>query len=73
MIGDLKMTPLLRGYRSRPRADVSAFRAAIEAFVAIVSNMGDRPQDMEINPLFVRPEGRGVNAADGLIVLASPE
>jgi succinyl-CoA synthetase beta subunit len=30
--------------------------------------LGDRLQDAEINPLFVRAEGRGVAAADGVVV-----
>jgi acyl-CoA synthetase (NDP forming) len=70
MIAELKMAPLLQGYRGRPRADVAALRAAIEAFAEMVRSLGDRLREAEINPLFVLPEGQGVKAADGLVVLA---
>ena len=32
--------------------------------------LGDRLVEAEINPVFVLPEGQGVRAADGLVVLA---
>ena len=36
----------------------------------MVAQLGERLQEAEINPLFVRPEGQGVLAADGVLVLA---
>jgi hypothetical protein len=39
------------------------------AFAGMVSSLGDRLVEAEINPLFVLPEGQGVRAADGLVVL----
>jgi acetate---CoA ligase (ADP-forming) len=69
MIGELTMAPLLAGYRGRPRADLTALCSAIEAFAAMASCLGDRLAEAEINPLFVLPEGGGVKAADGLVVL----
>ncbi|MFD2183315.1 acetate--CoA ligase family protein [Rhodoplanes azumiensis] len=70
MIAELKLAPLLHGYRGRPAADTAALVAAIEAFSVMVTSLGDRLQEAEINPLFVRPAGHGVAAADGLVVLA---
>jgi hypothetical protein len=35
----------------------------------MISSLGERLIEAEINPLFVLPEGRGVRAADGLVVL----
>ena len=32
--------------------------------------LGEALLEAEINPLFVLPEGRGVRAADGVVVLA---
>ena len=72
MIAELKMAPLLSGYRGRPRADLAALCAAIEAFAAMASRLGDRLAEAEINPLFVMTEGGGVKAADGLVVLRAP-
>jgi hypothetical protein len=37
----------------------------------MVSTLGERLIEAEINPLFVLPQGRGVRAADGLVVLRS--
>lgn len=71
MIAELTLAPLLTGYRGRPAADVAALVAAIEAFAAMVTCLGDRLQEAEINPLFVRPAGQGVAAADGLVVLST--
>jgi acyl-CoA synthetase (NDP forming) len=69
MIGELKMSKLLQGYRGRPKGDLDALAAAIVAFSNMAMALGDRLAEAEINPLFVLPEGHGVRAADGLVVL----
>jgi succinyl-CoA synthetase beta subunit len=69
MIGELKVAKLLQGYRGRLKGDVDALAAAIVAFSNMATALGDRLADAEINPLFVLPEGHGVRAADGLVVL----
>ena len=66
----LKTWPLLDGYRGRPKADVDALVQAIVAFSQMAAQLGDRLIEAEINPLFVLPEGQGVRAADGVVVLA---
>ena len=71
MIGELKTAPLLSGYRKRPKADVEALANAIVAFSRMVTQLGSRLVEAEINPLFVMSEGRGVFAADGVVVLTS--
>jgi len=43
--------------------------SAILAFSDMIVDLGDRLVEAEINPLFVLPEGQGVRAADGLVVL----
>ena len=70
MAKELKIWPLLNGYRGRPSADVGALVDAIVAFSAMVARLGDRLVEAEINPLFVLPVGQGVRAADGVAVLA---
>jgi acetate---CoA ligase (ADP-forming) len=42
---------------------------AIVAFSEMVARLGERLVEAEINPLFVLPEGEGVRAADGVVVL----
>lgn len=69
MIGELRSAPLLNGFRGRPKADVAALVSAILAFSDMVTVLGDRLAEAEINPLFVLPEGQGVRAADGLAIL----
>jgi acetate---CoA ligase (ADP-forming) len=66
----LRTWPLLDGYRGRPKADVDALVRAIVAFSKMAAQLGDRLIEAEINPLFVLPDGQGVRAADGVVVLA---
>ncbi|RDI22819.1 acyl-CoA synthetase (NDP forming) [Pseudacidovorax intermedius] len=70
MAQSLKTWPLLDGFRRRPKADVAALVDAIVAFSAMAAQLGERIVEAEINPVFVLPEGQGVRAADGVLVLA---
>jgi hypothetical protein len=36
----------------------------------MAAQLGERLVEAEINPVFVLPQGRGVRAADGVVVLA---
>jgi acetate---CoA ligase (ADP-forming) len=73
MVDDLKSAPLLQGFRGRPLADVAALVAAIVAFSNMIGAIGDELAEAEINPLFVLPRGRGVVAADGVVIVKSPD
>ena len=68
MIAELTSAPLLRGFRGRPPADVDALADAIVAFSRMIERIGDKLSEAEINPLFVLPRGRGVVAADAVVV-----
>ncbi len=70
MAKDLKTWPLLDGFRGRPKADVAALVDAIVAFSRMAAQLGERLVEAEINPVFVLPQGQGVRAADGVLVLA---
>src|SRR5262249_60871981 len=59
IINELRSAPLLRGFRGRPACDVGALAQAILTFSAMVSTLGERLIEAEINPLFVLPQGRG--------------
>jgi len=39
----------------------------------MAAQLGNRLLEAEINPIFVLPQGQGVCAADGVVVLASSE
>jgi len=71
MLKELKTWPLLDGFRGRPKADVDALVTTIVAFSRMTAQLGERLIEAEINPVFVLPEGQGVRAADGVVVLAA--
>jgi len=63
----LKCAPLFHGFRGYPRADLNA---ATEAILAVAKMVEDNPSwivELDINPLMLLAEGRGVVAADALI------
>lgn len=65
----LKTWPLLDGYRGRAKADVPALIQAVLAFARMATALQAQLIEAEINPLFVKPMGQGVCAADGVVVL----
>jgi acyl-CoA synthetase (NDP forming) len=69
MVREIKGFSLLDGARGRPRADVDALVDAICKVAALANAAGDRLHELDINPLMVLPAGRGVKAADALVVL----
>jgi hypothetical protein len=69
MVEALKSRVLLQGFRGRPVADLAALYAAVGGFAELVQDLGERLVEVEINPLFVLSNGRGVRAADGVVLL----
>ncbi|GGH44957.1 hypothetical protein GCM10011341_04590 [Frigidibacter albus] len=69
MVGELRLSRLLTGYRGGAAYDVEALVAAILAMARMGESLGERLSEAEINPLFVMPAGEGVAAADGLAVI----
>jgi acetyl-CoA synthetase len=63
----LKIAPLLQGFRGRPVADLNGAVAAIVAIARFAEAQAERLEELDVNPLLVRPEGRGAVAADALI------
>jgi succinyl-CoA synthetase beta subunit len=72
MIEEVKGLAVIRGYRGLPRGDVAALAQAVSAFSQL-AHLEPRVAEAEINPLLVKPEGEGVVAVDGLLVLADNE
>jgi acyl-CoA synthetase (NDP forming) len=70
MARELRTWPLLDGFRGRPKADVDALVDAIVAFSQMTAQLGERIVEAEANPVFVLPQGQGVRAADGVVLLA---
>ena len=69
MIGEIRLAPLFGGYRGRPPLDVDALADALARLSWLIHDHADRIAEIDVNPLFVRPAGEGVVAADALIVL----
>ena len=72
-VGGLRSNRLLSGYRGREKADMDALYDAIEAVARLVSENADRLMELDINPIMVRGEGKGVVVADALIRLIKEE
>ena len=70
MIRSLKSYKLLTGYRGQKPCDLDALADTIVAVADFAAKHKDTLLEMDINPLFVYPEGEGVAVADALIVLA---
>lgn len=69
MIGEIKAAQLLRGYRGQPALDGEALADALARLSLLAADHADRIAEIDVNPLFVRPAGQGVVAADALVIL----
>ena len=68
MIGEIAGYPLLAGARGRPRADIEALARSLALLSAYAERFCDELDSIDINPLIVLPEGKGVVAVDALVV-----
>lgn len=64
----LKTFPLLDGFRGRPKGDLPALVAAIQAIAHYAE--AERLVELDVNPLMILPMGQGAVAVDALIVEA---
>jgi acyl-CoA synthetase (NDP forming) len=68
MIDGLKLNKLLAGYRGRPAADRAALEKTVLALAQFYLDHRARIEDIEINPLMVRPHGKGAVAVDVRVI-----
>ena len=68
MLRSLKAFKLLNGYRGSEKCDLQALCQTIAGVSRFASENRDHLKELDINPLFVYPEGEGVGVADALIV-----
>jgi acyl-CoA synthetase (NDP forming) len=66
MVDQTKGSKLLAGARGRPKAKISALIDVIMKVQQLALDLDDRLEELDINPLVVRPDG--VVALDALIV-----
>lgn len=64
-LGQLKIAPLLHGYRGKPAADIEAIVASVEQIIQAMEMHLDSWCELEVNPLLCRPHG--AVAVDALI------
>lgn len=69
MLGELRARALFDGVRGGPALDVDALAEAVSALSRLAWNHRGRLAELDVNPLFVRPKGQGIVAADALVVL----
>jgi acetate---CoA ligase (ADP-forming) len=68
-LGRLRVFRLLAGYRGRPHGDVEALVQAVLACTRYARANLEQLAELDLNPVIVRPEGRGAVAVDALIRL----
>ncbi|WP_419904327.1 acetate--CoA ligase family protein [Kiloniella sp.] len=63
----LKLYPMMDGYRGLAKGDIPALTDTIEKLIHFVEENDTRLMELDINPVMVLPEGRGVIIADAMI------
>ncbi len=71
-IDSLKASALIAGYRGAPLGDRAALIDALKALSDFWQLNRDTLVELEINPLLVRPQGKGVCAVDAVLRRTSP-
>ncbi len=68
MLRSLKAYRMLEGYRGGVRYDIDALCETLVSVGKFAAANKDTLKELDINPLFVYPEGEGVGVADSLII-----
>jgi acyl-CoA synthetase (NDP forming) len=72
-IAQTRAAQLLAGYRGAPPCDVEALAQAMVNLGRLACELGDVIEAVDVNPVAVRAQGRGVVALDALVVLRPPQ
>jgi acyl-CoA synthetase (NDP forming) len=68
MVGELRGSALLHGFRGGDMMDVSALAAAVSALSEFAADHATQISEVDLNPIIVLPVGRGVRVVDVVIV-----
>jgi acetate---CoA ligase (ADP-forming) len=68
MIGELRGKAILEGARGKPAGDLDALAQTLSKLSLFAAAQRGQFSSIDINPLLVRPKGKGVVALDALIV-----
>jgi acetyl-CoA synthetase len=66
-LSELRLFPILEGYRGNPAADIDAVIDAVMSTVEFVKS--NEVVELDINPLLVLPQGKGAIAVDAMVRL----
>lgn len=69
MLSELKALPLFKGYRGKAHLDLDALAESVAAVARLAAEQRDSLIELDINPVFVYEQGKGICAADALAVL----
>lgn len=69
MLGEVRALRALAGFRGAPPADVPKLVEAVAAVGRLGLVLGERLVSLDVNPLVVRPRGRGALAIDLLVAV----
>lgn len=67
LLKQLKLWPLLNGYRGKPSLDKERLVCTLKMFSKMVVQLSDTLLEAEINPLLVREAGQGVFGVDAVM------
>lgn len=67
MIAETRVFRLLQGVRGQAPADIEALINALISLGNLVADQAENLIDIDINPLFVLPDGSGARAADAVV------
>jgi acetate---CoA ligase (ADP-forming) len=68
MLAELKAAPLLNGFRGAAKADTRALAELISQISQLAARFKAEISEIEINPVLVHGEGKGVTIVDALVV-----
>ncbi len=68
MVREIRAYPLLDGLRGRPKADVAALVELLLKVSDFVAAHATQIDEMDLNPVWVGPQGQGVRALDAVLV-----
>jgi acetyl-CoA synthetase len=71
-LASLKLAKLLDGFRGKPRGDVDALIEVVSGIARYACAELSTLQEIDVNPVIVRPVGKGAVAVDALIRLNHP-
>ncbi|HKW55362.1 MAG TPA: acetate--CoA ligase family protein [Stellaceae bacterium] len=71
MLGELRIAPLLQGFRGAPAADIAALAALVAQLSRFAAAYAGLVEEVELNPVIVHSAGQGCTVVDALLSVAT--